>query len=702
MMKKVLLSLAALLTLSCEAHAQNTASCKVVSSCATASYTVGNQNACTQDTTGNLCTSASVAASIVPFAPTTQATIAVTTASSNVALPAGSSTVLCNSGANPIFYKFGAVGVTAATTDIKLPSGVCIADAPGANGYIAAITGTSTSTLDISGGTGLPAFGTIPASGGGGAVNLTGINGVAPLVGTGVSGTGALRVAVSTDSTYTVAATESGTWTVQPGNTANTTAWLVNDSADMTGTVPGTAPSKTMVIGGIYNSTTPAPTNGQTLPLQMDADGALIAYAPNIIVTGNITTQNLNLGGAATAGSAVEMTTDARGVGSVQITGTWTGTLILQLTDDGVNWITAGGSPFQNDNTGAFSGSIPTGATGIWTVEVAGHAKWRVTASAAATGAAAVTLLSAQGTDRVNIGSNAQVYAQGMVAEAASAGGYNPVRMAGWNGTNLYTLRTDTSGQLLLGATANIVGKFTTDTTTPGTTNLVSAAESGTWTVATNADAAIAPGTAPSKAVVIGGVYNATPPAPTTGQTMALQQDADGSLYVNVRDQTIQRTYRAGMVGLVPAAAATDVFGVCGSATKTVIITRMQATGVATAATTADAIIVKRSTADTLGTSTAPALVPLDSSSVAATATALGYTANPTTGTLVGNVASQKIVLTTAAAASQMYPILQYWPNNITQGLTLRGTAECAYLNWNAQTIAGNSINVDAEWIETP
>jgi hypothetical protein len=156
------------------------------------------------------------------------------------------------------------------------------------------------------------------------------------------------------------------------------------------------------------------------------------------------------------------------------------------------------------------------------------------------------------------------------------------------------------------------------------------------------------------------------------------------------------------MVGLVPAAAATDVFGVCGSATKTVIITRLQATGVATAATAADAIVVKRSTADTAGTSTAPALVPLDSSSVAATATALGYTANPTTGTLVGNVASQKIVLTTGAAASQMYPLLQYWPNNITQGLTLRGVAECAYLNWNAQTVAGNSINVDVEWIETP
>jgi hypothetical protein len=212
----------------------------------------------------------------------------------------------------------------------------------------------------------------------------------------------------------------------------------------------------------------------------------------------------------------------------------------------------------------------------------------------------------------------------------------------------------------------------------------------------------VAPGAAPAKTLVIGGVYNTTPPAPTTGQTLALQQDSDGSLYVNVRDQPIQRSYRAGMIGLVPAAAATDVFGVCGSGIRTVIITRMQSTGIATAATTIDAAIIKRSTADTLGTSTAPALVPLDSTNIAATATVLGYTANPTTGTLTGIIAAQKMVLTTSAAASQMYPLLQYWPNNITQGLTLRGVAECAYLNLNGQTTAGNAIDVDVEWIETP
>jgi hypothetical protein len=51
-------------------------------------------------------------------------------------------------------------------------------------------------------------------------------------------------------------------------------------------------------------------------------------------------------------------------------------------------------------------------------------------------------------------------------------------------------------------------------------------------------EANIAPGTAPAKAAIVGGVYNSTPPTFTNGQTGGLQLDADGSLYVNVRDFT--------------------------------------------------------------------------------------------------------------------------------------------------------------------
>ena len=58
----------------------------------------------------------------------------------------------------------------------------------------------------------------------------------------------------------------------------------------------------------------------------------------------------------------------------------------------------------------------------------------------------------------------------------------------------------------------------------------VTANQGGTWTVATNADAGVSPGTPPSKALVMAGVYNATPPVLTNGQSGAIQMDSNGRL----------------------------------------------------------------------------------------------------------------------------------------------------------------------------
>ena len=66
-------------------------------------------------------------------------------------------------------------------------------------------------------------------------VNVAQINGVTTLMGNGVTGTGSQRVTIASDNTaFSVNAVQSGTWTVQPGNTANTTAWLTNQSGRLT------------------------------------------------------------------------------------------------------------------------------------------------------------------------------------------------------------------------------------------------------------------------------------------------------------------------------------------------------------------------------------------------------------------------------------------------------------------------------------
>lgn len=67
-------------------------------------------------------------------------------------------------------------------------------------------------------------------------MNVAQINAVTPLMGNGVTGTGSLRVTIASDNTaFTVNAAQSGTWTVQPGNTANSTPWLVTDTPATSG-----------------------------------------------------------------------------------------------------------------------------------------------------------------------------------------------------------------------------------------------------------------------------------------------------------------------------------------------------------------------------------------------------------------------------------------------------------------------------------
>lgn len=93
--------------------------------------------------------------------------------------------------------------------------------------YVSGPTTSPTSWAPCSATNPLPTTG----SGGGGAsnVNVVQFGGNNVVTGTGISGLGIPRFTVSSDSS--INAVQSGTWTVQPGNTANTTPWLVNLAA---------------------------------------------------------------------------------------------------------------------------------------------------------------------------------------------------------------------------------------------------------------------------------------------------------------------------------------------------------------------------------------------------------------------------------------------------------------------------------------
>jgi hypothetical protein len=112
---------------------------------------------------------------------------------------------------------------------------------------------------------------------------------------------------------------------------------------------------------------------------------------PAVTASGNITTQNLVAAGAATANSAVEVSTNGASTLAIQVTGTYTGALSLQGTIDGTTWVTSG-IYLLYVTTGGYAATITSAANGIYWANVAGFVKVRITALAAVTGTAVVSL----------------------------------------------------------------------------------------------------------------------------------------------------------------------------------------------------------------------------------------------------------------------------------------------------------------------
>lgn len=165
--------------------------------------------------------------------------------------------------------------------------------------------------------------------------------------------------------------------------------------------------------------------------------------------------------------------------------------------------------------------------------------------------------------------------------------------------------------------------------------------------------------------------------------------------------QVSAATYSAAITGLAVAAAATDFWTITGSASKTVRLKRIQFSGVATAAAAVSFQLIKRSTADTGGTSTAPTVTSFDSNNAAGTATVNAYTVTPTgIGTLVGIIKALRATMTTAAGAIPQVPVIINFSDNDEQGLVLRGTAQQLALNLNGATVAGLTLDIDVTWTE--
>jgi len=249
---------------------------------------------------------------------------------------------------------------------------------------------------------------------------------------------------------------------------------------------------------------------------------------------------------------------------------------------------------------------------------------------------------------------------------------------------NEVELLTDAQGRIVttIAAGSAVLGSVSISQTTPGTTDsvTVATAQGAGATIGTTADAVVAAGAVGTLSAKLRRV------------TQALD---------DLRTEEGQKTtYSATIVGLAIAAAATDIFTIIGSATTTVRIRRVAFSGLATAASATPVVLIKRSVADTLGTSTAPVAVPHDSTNAAATAVVRAYTANPTLGTTIAPMQARRITLTTAAGAIPNVPTVIELAIRGEQGIVLRGIAEQLALNFNGATVAGAVLDIDVTWTE--
>lgn len=166
-------------------------------------------------------------------------------------------------------------------------------------------------------------------------------------------------------------------------------------------------------------------------------------------------------------------------------------------------------------------------------------------------------------------------------------------------------------------------------------------------------------------------------------------------------------TYSVAFAPITTAASLTDLIVLTGSATKTIYLRELECSGSATAAGAATLALVKRSTADTAGTQVTPSAslggqtVPLDSSAAAATATVKGYTANPTTGTLVGLIRSAQVNLSPPATGNGAALLHWQFALDNQQSPTLRGVAQQIAVNGlGASFPAGSAVGCSLTWIE--
>jgi hypothetical protein len=480
-------------------------------------------------------------------------------------------------------------------------------------------------------------------------------------------------------------------------------------------------------------------TGAQVLRVVLPTDQTGINTFLDKNITGTIAALNGNVAIATNGMASVIIT----------VTGTWAATLTFEGFD-GTNWVVTAG---LTEPAGGITESII--ANGTTLVNCGGYSQIRIIATAYTSGTANIFMNAGAGPSLIEVYNDSQ---NPLITKSSSSDFTGTGTITALNG--FVTATTTGCGSVVFNVTGTWVATLTIQATVDGvtweTTNgnivalddsvqffasnaflvvpcggfsevrlIATAFTSGTVAIAWNAGAGsnvtpvfnnvaaafnaqvvgnVASGSVDSgNGIKIASVANAniaSLPTVADGNRVDAQSDLQGRIYVtNAPTDGAKPTYSAS-VTVAPAATATDVVTLAGSATTTIRITLVRISGISTTAITTPVLLIKRSAANTGGTSAALTRVPHDSNSAAATAAGLSYTVNPTAlGAAVGTVRQDRLSFAVTGSTAQD-PIVWDFGDRPAQAIVLRGTTQILAINLNGVTITGGSISVDIEWTE--
>jgi hypothetical protein len=473
--------------------------------------------------------------------------------------------------------------------------------------------------------------------------------------------------------------------TVVQGTAANLRAQTASESATGSAT-----PATAGLAGGAVTTAAPTYTTGNLGALSLttggllrvDGSGATQPVSGTVAATQSGTWNITNISGTISlpTGAATETSLAKLTLAQGSTTSGQSGTLMQgAVTTAAPTYTTAQTSPLSLTTAGALridgssttqpvSGTVTSNQgtantlANAWSMKITDTTNGPVAVKAASTAAVAgdsalVVAVSPNNSVTVTQATAANLNAQvvGPGASGAAVSG-NPVRVAGSDGTNTRNILTDSSGRLAVTGAA--------------------------------ADGAAVTG----NPVLIGGTDG------TNAQTIAT--NTNGAVLVDLQSSA-KSVYGATVRSLSPPATPTDMVTVTGSATKTIRVLRIILSAIQTTGASQEFLIIKRSTANTGGTSTTATNVPFATSFAAATATVRAYTANPTTGTAVGTINVTKFFVPAGGTAQRNDYVFDFSNNGLYPGIVLSGTSEVLALNFNGAALPGG-LNVDCtiEWSE--